>query len=99
MQTDRVGANDLEDLAPGPGLPDAEILMSHCRPRAVRTCVTDQQLGKRVRASGGVRRHSPVLPCDRARERGSKPLAVSYRRSCCLDMKTPPEGGQVSDHM
>src|SRR5262249_2868885 len=37
----------------------------------------------------------PMWPRSR---RGFQPLVVSYGRSCYLDMKTPPEGGQVSDH-
>ena len=33
LQADRIGPHDLEHLAPGPGLPDAVILVPHGRPR------------------------------------------------------------------
>ena len=36
VQADGIGAHDLEHLGPGPGLPDAEILVPHGRPRAVQ---------------------------------------------------------------
>ena len=42
VQADRIGAHDLEHLGPGPGLPDAEILVPHGRPRAVQIGVADQ---------------------------------------------------------
>ena len=66
VQPDGIGAYDLVDLAPRPGLPDAEILVPHGRPRPIKMGIPDEQLGKRIRASGGIRRHSPVLPCGHA---------------------------------
>jgi len=49
--------HDLELLGPGPGLPDAEILLPHGRPRAEHFSVTDQQLRKCIRLRGGSGRH------------------------------------------
>ena len=97
VQAGGIGAHEVEDLAPGPGLPDAEILVPHGRPRPVQMGVPHKQLRKCLSQPGDVRRHSLFLPCGHAYRRGFQPLAVSYGRSCCLDMKTPPEGGQVSD--
>ena len=42
VQPDRIGTHDVEHLGPGPGLPDAEILLPHCRPRAVQISVSNQ---------------------------------------------------------
>ena len=67
VQADGIGTHDVEHFVPRPGLPDAEILVPHGRARPIKLGVPDQQLGKRVRASGGIRRHSPVLPCGHAR--------------------------------
>ena len=36
------------DLRPGPRLPDAEILMAHCRTPPARGSVVDQKLGQRI---------------------------------------------------
>ncbi len=42
VQADGIGTHDLKRLAPGPSLPNAEILVPHCRPRAVQFSVTNQ---------------------------------------------------------
>ena len=57
VQPDRIGAHLVEHLRPGPGLPDAEILVPIRRAVAEQAGVADQQLGKRVRLRGGVARH------------------------------------------
>ena len=49
-QADREGANLLEHLLPGPGLPDAEILVAHGRPAADGRGIVNQKLGERVQA-------------------------------------------------
>src|SRR5262249_9631432 len=88
-------ADDVEDLAPGPCLPDAEVLVPHGRPRPVNAGITDQQLGERVSASGGVRRHSQSSHAAALTARLSTPRRL-FGRSCYLDMKPPPEGGQAN---
>ena len=42
VQAGRVGPHDLEHLSPGPGLPDAEVLVPHGRPRPVQAGVAQQ---------------------------------------------------------
>ena len=42
VEADRIGAHDFEHLQPGPGLPDAEVLVPHGRPRPMQISVTDQ---------------------------------------------------------
>ena len=42
VEPDRIRAHDLEHLGPGPGLPDAEVLVPHCRPRAIQLGVSNQ---------------------------------------------------------
>jgi hypothetical protein len=44
-------------LRPRPGLPDAEILVAHCRPFAERARVAQEQLRKGIRRRGHVARH------------------------------------------
>ena len=65
MQADGIGAHHFERLAQVQVCQMPEILVPHGRPRPVKTGIADQQLGKRIRARGGIR-HSPVLPCGRA---------------------------------
>jgi hypothetical protein len=67
VQADGIGTHDVEHFVPRPGLPDAEILVPHGRASPIKLGIPDQQLGKRIRASGSIRRHSPVLPCGHAR--------------------------------
>ena len=55
-QPGRVGARLLQHLAPGPDLPDAEVLVPVGRAPPVQAGVADQELGERVRASGGADR-------------------------------------------
>src|SRR4249920_2406771 len=59
----------------------------HCGPTTWETC-------PRQRRRSAPQLCPPVRPRSQARR---KPLAVLFGRSCCLDMKTPPAGGQVSD--
>src|SRR4029453_15017740 len=61
-EPDRIGARLLQYLFPGPHLPDAEVLVPIGRPVAVTAGIADQELGERVRLSGGVDRHGAVLP-------------------------------------
>ena len=42
VQADRIGAHDLQRLAPGPALPDTEILVPHGRPAAEKPGVAHQ---------------------------------------------------------
>ena len=42
VQPDRIGARQVERLVPGPGLPNAEVLVPHCRPVAVQFGVPNQ---------------------------------------------------------
>ena len=46
-----------QHLRPGPGLPDAEILVPHRRPVAERACVAQQEFWKGVRRRARVARH------------------------------------------
>ena len=62
VEAHRIGAHDFQQLSPGPGLPDAEVLVPHSRPGPVQMGVTDQQLGERIRRSGGDGRHSLSSP-------------------------------------
>ena len=55
-QPRRVGARLLQHLPPGPDLPDAEVLVPVGRAHPVQAGVTDQELGERIRASGGADR-------------------------------------------
>src|SRR6266481_5434537 len=48
-------------VLPGPGLPDAEILLPDSRPRAAHACVVHQQLRERVQRPG-VRCHGAPPP-------------------------------------
>jgi hypothetical protein len=41
-------AHLLGELVPGPGLPDAQVLLADRGQRAARLCVVHQELGKRV---------------------------------------------------
>ena len=52
----RIGAHLLQHLLPGPDLPDAEVLVPIGRPARIKAGIADQELGERVRASGGVDR-------------------------------------------
>ena len=69
LQPARIGADDLVHLAPGPGLPDAEVLVP--KRSAVRsgTRVAHQELGKCVRARIRSRRqrHPSLTPAHRDR--------------------------------
>ena len=47
-KTDREGADLVEHLRPGPGLPDAEVLVAHGRTRPERRRIVEKQLGQRV---------------------------------------------------
>ena len=51
---DREGANLLEHLLPGPGLPDAEILVADGGPAADGRGIVDQKLGEGVEAEIGL---------------------------------------------
>ena len=42
VEADGIGAHDFERLRPGPGLPDAEVLVPHSRPRAEQFGVAHQ---------------------------------------------------------
>ena len=48
VEADREGGDLLEHLRPGPGLPDAEVLVPDRRPRATHLRVADQELGKGI---------------------------------------------------
>ena len=69
LQSDRERADLVEDLRPGPGLPDAEILVTDRGPRADRLRVVDEELWERIRVSGGGSRHGALLPVLRAAKR------------------------------
>ena len=53
VQADRIGAHLVEQARPGPGLPDAHVLVTQRRPVAERAGVAHQQLRKGVRLRVG----------------------------------------------
>ena len=52
VQAGGIGAHDLEHFAPGPALPDAQILVPHGRPRAIQARVMSQKLRECLRTCG-----------------------------------------------
>ena len=52
-EPDRKGANLLEHFRPGPGPPDAEVLVPHRRPRPDGRGIVDQQLGDGIEGEFG----------------------------------------------
>jgi hypothetical protein len=84
-EPDGIGARLFQHLAPGPNLPDAEILVSVGRTAAIAGGVADEELGKCIRTSGGVDRHDAALLLHR-RIAGAYcswlPLAARRKRLC-----------------
>ena len=80
LQPDRECADLVEDLSPGPGLPDAEILVADGGPRADRLRVVDEELRERIRVSVGGSRHGAILPVLRAAERLARATPIWCRR-------------------
>ena len=97
-QAHRIGAHDLQHLAPGPGLPDAEILVPHGRPRAVQLGVADQKLRKCLRRQRRRTTPQPIPPlaAPLGKRAACSPCRAFERGLVCIDMKTPPQAGQAS---
>ena len=92
MQPDRIGAHALEHLGPGPGLPDAEILVPHGRPAAehLRRCgsIASETYPP---CAAAVDRHGAHPPnWLRLTGHGAAPLAAFTGGLVVVDMKTPP---------
>ena len=49
VETDRIGAHLVEQLRPGPGLPNPQVLVTQRRPVGEQLCVAQQQLRKGIR--------------------------------------------------
>ena len=96
VQADRIGAHDLERLAPGPSLPNAEILVPHRRPIAVQDWRYESIAWGTYPPERRRWSPQPILPAGRAHEwRSHLTPRRLHGRSCCHDMKTPPQAGQA----
>jgi hypothetical protein len=62
LQTHGVGAHGVVHLGPGPGLPDAQVLVTDRGPARTHPRVAGDQLRKGVLTSGNRRRHHLDLP-------------------------------------
>src|ERR1044072_8520958 len=72
LQPGRKRANLVQHLAPGPRLPDAEVLVAHRHAAAARLRVLNQKLRNGIR-TGALVGHDAVPPC----RRGSSPRGCS----------------------
>ena len=65
VQPDRIGAHDFEHLGPGPGVPDAKVLVADSRPLRVNRARCGSAVSETCRA-GGVDRHGASSQTHRA---------------------------------
>src|SRR6185369_5506743 len=79
LQPDRERAHLVEHLGPGPGLPDAEILVTHRNAGTPRRRVVDQEFWKRVRLAGAPNAHESPPSTPRGATSKAERAAVHPR--------------------
>ena len=88
-EPDREREHLVAHLLPGPGLPDAEVLVPHGRAAAAHGGVADEQLGKGIRVGG--RRRAAIRPLRRdARHTCRSSGAIRHGQPLCFRRAAAP---------